>query len=231
MVQQLPSTGDGERPPPGAGCDTSELRIIHAIYREDFARAGELVRATPAADARRVRLIAGHLDALVEDLGVHHRLEDEHIWDRLEQRAPACRAHVGRMRDQHARIAELLERVREAVAAWRAAPSEPEALIDALERTRTVLIDHLGDEERDVVPVAARVMTQGEWDGIREAAMREGRPSTMMMIELDRVRRQFAAEGREAEFMEQLPQPVRLAFRLFGRRQADRRWRAIYGPR
>ncbi len=35
----------------------------------------------------------------------HHESEDELLWDKLEQRAPACALHVGQMRAHHAQVA------------------------------------------------------------------------------------------------------------------------------
>jgi hemerythrin-like domain-containing protein len=110
-------------------------------------------------------------------LHTHHESEDELLWDKLEQRAPACALHVAQMREHHAQVAELLEEASPLLARWRATadPAVGEQLADAYERMLDVLKVHLRREVVEVVPVVERVITDEEWTAMGEHSMGRSR--------------------------------------------------------
>ena len=102
MVTQLPSTGK-------PGCDTSDMNIIHGMFRSILNEAPKLVRSVAQSDTGHAAAVAGHLSDLISGLHNHHHGEDLLLWDELAARAPACAAHVDQMRAQHAAVSDDLD--------------------------------------------------------------------------------------------------------------------------
>lgn len=150
------------------GCDTSDMLTIHALFRRAFTDAPVLVRGVAEGDVTRARAVGDHVQEVAQALHHHHTGEDELLWDVLEQRAPACALHVGLMRAQHAETAAQLAALDEILPTWcasaRTSDAEPVAL--ALEAVRDTLLAHLGQEESAILPTAATVMSQKEWDAL-----------------------------------------------------------------
>ena len=85
MVTQLPSTGK-------PGCDTSDMNMIHGMFRSILNEAPKLVRSVAQSDTEHAAAVAGHLSDLISGLHNHHHGEDLLLWDELAARAPACAA-------------------------------------------------------------------------------------------------------------------------------------------
>lgn len=213
----LPSTGD--RPEP-AGCDTSDMLVIHGLLRSVYAEAPGLVKGVADGDADRAETVGKHLADIATALHNHHHAEDELLWDDLASRAPACGAHVGRMRAQHAAMGRHLEMLESALPAWRSTGAVADAapVLAALDGVLAALGEHLGDEERTILPVAATAFTQPEWDRLGEHG-RAAVPKDMMFIQLGYILDSLPEHEREKWKREFLPGPVRLLWSLLGRRQ------------
>jgi hypothetical protein len=81
----------------------------------------------------------------------------------------------------------------------------------ALDAVRTVLLDHLDDEEREVLPLAARHLTQAEWSELGEhglAAMERRELPLLFGAVLE-----DATPEEPAAMVRVLPVPVRLLLR------------------
>ncbi len=152
-------------------CNGDDMRILHNAFLWAYAEAPGLVRGAPGGDVARSEFLGQWLADLDATLHTHHESEDELLWGKLEQRAPACALHVGQMRAHHAQVAGLLEEASPLLARWRATadPAVGEQLADAYERMLEVLKVHLRREVVEVVPVAERVMSPGRVVG-------DGRP-------------------------------------------------------
>ena len=102
----------GETPPlvPGGPklCSGDDMRILHNAFLWGYEQAPGMVRGAPAGDTARSQFLGQWLVDLDATLHTHHESEDELLWDKLEQRAPACALHVGQMRAHHAQVAALL---------------------------------------------------------------------------------------------------------------------------
>ena len=195
--------------------------MIHTVLRGALADAVRLVRSAPAEDRERAGLLADYVLELGAVLHTHHHGEDELLWDRLETRAPTCGPHVAQMRAHHAHIAELLVEVEAMVPDWRATASsvDRDRVADGVQAVLIALEEHLGAEEADILPVAAATLTQKEFDELGEHG-RASIPRDRMMFQLGTI---LATSGVHAEqFWKELPPPVRLLYRLIGRRQYDR---------
>lgn len=220
--------GPDKRPDGTPACETGDLIIIHNLFRRLYAEAPQLVRAVPDGSAERTRVVADHVDDLSRALHIHHTGEDEVLWDRLEQRAPACALHVGQMREQHARIAELLDRLDGEVAAWRggATAANGEVVAATLDEIRGSLFSHLGQEEEDIAPVAAVTLTQEEWNLMGEHGMAQI-PKDKLLMQLGAILDGLDPEERK-HFLKNVPAPARLLWVLLGKRKYAQAQRQLY---
>ena len=231
MVRRLKSTGLEKRPR-GAderGCETEDLVIVHRTFRWMFRELPLLVAAVPDGDAERTKVVADHVSFVSSRLHGHHEAEDLVLWDRITDRAPACALHVDDMRRQHAEVAGLLGDLDPLVPAWRerADAATRDRIVAASEAVRDTLERHLGEEEAEIVPVAAVVLTQREWDGMGEHVQKEltlaSFPVTLG-LHLASV-----SERERTEWIdENLPAPFRLAWRLLWRRRYEAAMDRLY---
>ncbi|MBM7505870.1 hemerythrin domain-containing protein [Agromyces aurantiacus] len=227
----LPPSGDPHGAPgagasPGAGaaaagktCDARGMIEIHRMYRASFGEGPALVRGVAEGDAAHADLVGDHLSMLAVSLHAHHEFEDEHLWDTLEERAPACAGHVDRMKEQHAVMLVHLRALDAALPAWRASgrATDATAVLAALDGVNAALAVHLPDEEANIVPVIEAVITQKEAD----AASVHGRRATPKGKTWDQLGAILAAQpdGGDEWLRFHLPAPVRGVWRLVGRRR------------
>ncbi|GAA1574936.1 hypothetical protein GCM10009789_30490 [Kribbella sancticallisti] len=215
------STGGPRTAPPDSSPPrTEEMAVIHRIFRRGFPMVADLVRRTPPGDTARADVIAAHLDFLLNGLHHHHSGEDEHIWPRLLERAAPQAELIGRMEKQHEVLAERSARVRTALAAWRETPAGGEGLATALDEFTDALLEHLDDEEANVVPLIRAHITADEWRRLgQETFEKFTNPEKLIATgTLEDV-----ATPEEAEwFTGDLPLPIRVMWRLHGRRHYAR---------
>lgn len=221
MAMQLPSTGK-------PGCDTSDMNMIHGMFRRALEEGPGLVRAVPADDGERLAAVSSHVDDLIARLHGHHRGEDLLLWDQLAARAPACAKHVADMRTEHAAVAALLDALEPLVQTWRGSgkPEDGDKVATALEAVRTTLFAHLGEEEAVILPVASGAFTQQEWDKIGAHARAEI-PRDRMLIQLGYILSSMTPTAARAWAKKELPAPVRLLYRLVGKRQFEAQRKSI----
>lgn len=212
------------------GCDTSDMRLIHTLFRMVFGDAPKLVRSVAAGDVQRARIVGDHLIEICGGLHNHHHGEDTLLWDQLASRSPGCAVHVDLMKRQHAEIAKSVSSAEKATVAWQATASAEDAsvLLAALDDINRGLGIHLGDEEDQILPEAGRVLTQREWNRLGEHG-RSLIPRNRMFIQLGFILDTMPSDVAHAFLKESLPAPARLLFHLVGRRQYLAHRRAVYG--
>jgi hemerythrin-like domain-containing protein len=223
MVTQLPSTG-------APGCDTSDMVMIHGLFRLVFGDAPALVAKVEPGDAERAQIVGDHVLTIAGNLHDHHHGEDVMLWDQLEARNPACAKHVGQMRVHHAAMATELSTLTAAVNSWKADPSERlrAVVTSTLDAINALLLEHLGSEEKTILPVAATAFSQAEWDKLGE----HGRGSVrkdFRLIQLGFILESMPEAEREPWLKKNLPAPVRLIYRFIGRPQYMKYRAAVYG--
>lgn len=226
-----PTRTRGARPDVDApGCDTSDMLTIHALFRRAFTDLPGLVRGVDDGDVLRMRVVAAHTLEVAGALHHHHTGEDELLWERLEQRAPACALHVGRMRAQHATTADQLRALREAVPAWQATAgaAERDRVADQLDAVRDTLLTHLGDEESSILPTASTVMSQREWGALHEHGMASV-PRERLLLQLGWILDVVPAAERAGWLRTNLPLPARVMWHLVGRRRFAAHRARVYG--
>lgn len=225
-----PAAGEVRPPVPDGPslCNGTDMRVVHSAFLWGYEQAPALIRATRARDTQRSAFIGTWIGDLDETLHVHHHSEDELLWDRLEQRAPACALHVAQMRAHHAAVAELLEGVAPLRERWRASadPDEGVELAGAYEKLLDVLRVHLRREVVEIVPVAEKVITQKEWDQLAEHSMGVI-PKSRLMPQLGMLLANSSPADR-ADFSKAIPAPIKLLYRLVGRRQFERQYRQLF---
>lgn len=215
---------------PAPGCDTSEMLTIHRLMRRLFADAPGLVLGVADGNRPRASVIADHVEEIAAGLHLHHHTEDLLLWDVLEQRAPACALHIGKMRAQHAVVSRLLAELTERLPRWRetAGSSERDVVAAILEDVSDALEAHLGQEERDILPVAGESMSQAEWDQLGKHGMSQI-PKDRMLIQLGMMLQSMPAEERAGWLRAHVPPMGRLLYTLLGRRQFESHYRTVYG--
>ncbi|MBT2517642.1 hemerythrin domain-containing protein [Streptomyces sp. ISL-90] len=219
----LPSSGD--QPGQAAGttktCDASGMAEIHRMFRAGFGEGRALVAGVVEGDSAHADVVGDHLDMLSVGLHAHHEGEDANLWSALESRAPSCAGHVARMKEQHAVMLVHLNELDAALPAWRASGRSTDAadVLTALDGINDALAVHLPDEEQHIVPVMETVITQKEVDALSEHG-RKATPKGHMFQQLGAI---LAAQpdGGDEWQREHLPPPVRLIWRLVGKRRYE----------
>jgi len=206
---------------------TEEMAVIHRIFRRGFALTTDLVRRTPPGSRARSEPIAQHLDFLLKGLHNHHTGEDEHIWPRLLDRAAPHAELITRMERQHEVVAERSTRVHTLLETWRRTPADGEPLATALDGFTAALVEHLDDEEAHVVPLIRAHITADEWTHFGELTFEKFTNDEKLVATgtLEEV-----ATPEEAHwFMDPLPLPIKLMWRLVGRRKYARYMQRVQG--
>ncbi len=127
------------------------------------------MRRVDDGDVRRAATVAEHLRVVLQMLAHHHENEDELAFPPLAERTSGEEAALIQvMEDQHEVLERGLEQIRVTLPTWRtsADATSRDALASALEDLHVALGDHLDLEERSVLPMAERLLTDAEWDAI-----------------------------------------------------------------
>lgn len=151
----------------GACANVRDIYKVHATFRREFGLSPALVRGVASGDTERAQIIADHIKLLVVFLEEHHHSEDAVVWPRLLYRAPKDVNLVVRlMEGHHQSIDKLSTEIGAALAPWRAsaAPENGEALAGALDRLIAVLNEHMGLEEKVILPIVERHIFATEWE-------------------------------------------------------------------
>jgi len=199
---------------------TEEMAVVHRTFRHGFPMVAGLLRRTPPGATERAETIAAHVDFLLNGLHHHHSGEDENIWPLLLERAAPAADLVNRMESQHQAVAERSERVRTLLTGWRRNPVEGEAVATALEEFTDSLVEHLDDEEAHVVPLIRAHLTAEEWEGFGQATFEKFTNDEKLIA--TGVLKDVATPEEAEWFTGGLPLPIRLMWRLAGRRKYDR---------
>ena len=147
------------------GPDVHEMVVVHRAFRREFPAVADLIRRTPEGDTGRAKVVADHLRLGLAGLHMHHTGEDEILWPLLLERAAPSTGLVETMQAQHHGVETATAAITPALAAWEAAPTkaEGEQLARLIEQFTAALAEHLDLEEREILPLAARHLTVGEW--------------------------------------------------------------------
>lgn len=226
------ASNDPVAPEPRPRCDTTDMIHIHQMFRSTFGRFPELVAGIADGDVGRAAVVAAHISEIGAMLHHHHEVEDELLWDTLEQRAPACALHVAVMRSQHTDMGQLLDGLDAALPGWAhdARRDQREELVALLGQIRTALFAHLGQEEERILPVASSTMSAREWGQLGHRG-RAAVPRGRTFIQLGWIVDSLSESDRATWLRHNLPAPIRLIWRLHGSRRFNaHRDLVLHGP-
>jgi hemerythrin-like domain-containing protein len=203
---------------PDAPADVAFMRALHAALRRDLSRLREAAGQLEGAAGAPPTVLAGW-DAFQAELGNHHAAEDDDLWPllRRELSDPSELASVDAMVTEHQLLAPALAGVD---AALRGGGE----LTASVERLGNVLLGHLAHEERDVLPLIEKHLTQAQWRTVlhqeRSRRPARDRPEFLAWILDD------ASEQDAAAVLAEMPPPARLVYRrvLRPRYDAQHRW-------
>lgn len=101
---------------------------------------------------------------------LHHPKEEEYLHPRLRERVPACHEVLVELEVQHVREAQLVAAVDQALAAVRArSEGAPNALVPSVQALFKAVWEHIGFEERVILPMAAQHLNELDWQDVADA--------------------------------------------------------------
>jgi hemerythrin-like domain-containing protein len=202
---------------------TQEMIAVHRVFRRESALMPQLVRAVPDGNTSRATLIAEAFRDYQLGLHIHHTGEDTFVWPLLLARVDLDAEMVLRMEPEHEVLARSMEEVDRALPAWEAVPSAATAgpVLAALSTHRDVLHEHLADEETNILPLIEEHLTVAEWAKLGQHFAKTA-PANKRLLFLGALLEEVDP-AESAILLGALPPPVRLAWRLIGRRQYARR--------
>lgn len=212
------------------GCDTADMRMVHRVFRREFALLPAMVRAVRPGDTARSARVAEHAREHIDALEHHHHGEDELLWPPLAARAAFDPDVLDRMRAQHHDVAALLARATDLLTRWTqtAGADDREQLADVLAATSSALVAHLDEEEQHILPTVERHITSAEWAEVGKRGMASIPPKRRLVF-LAHILEDATPEERTTFLTTHVPPPVRLAYRLLGRRQHRRETTSLRG--
>lgn len=201
--------------------NTRDMLAIHQVFRDAFGCAPQLVGSVCGDRADRVESVAAYYSNVLALLRAHHEGEDELIWPKLLERAPAQAGLVDRMQIAHDALSVALADAQSRLVAWTASPDiDRGASLAASLATLGVLCSaHFDEEERLILPLAEEHCTVEEWAELPGHAMRSFAGDRLWLV-LGLVREQLPASalaGQEAN----MPPAVRAMWRGGGSEQFE----------
>jgi len=209
--------------------DVHDMVVVHRVFRREFTLLPQLVRGVAPGDTGRAALLTSHARLLLDGLHMHHTSEDALLWPKLLERCTPDAELVHRMEAQHERVEHYTEQLHAALARWEAEarPAVTEEVAATFDGLRDALFEHLAEEEQEILPLAARHITQAEWDSLGEHG-RETMTRQQLPLFFGAVTEEASPEERRA-MLAPLPAPIRLLARTLFAWQYRRYVRRVRG--
>lgn len=211
--------------------DTRDMIGLHQVFREALASAPVLVGGSSVGDTARAELVGTYYDNVLRLLHAHHEGEDELMTPRLLARCTSAEADdVRRIARMHDDVTQDLAAAEAAVAAWRlaASASDRDAAASRLAQLDTTLAEHLDEEERVVLPIAAQYLNVAEWGELPAHGMRTFTGDKLWLI-IGIVQQQMPHAAR-ANMEAHMPPPVASMWESSGRRLFSDFIAKLHGP-
>jgi hypothetical protein len=196
-----------------------------------YDEAPGLVRSAAAGDTARAAYVGEVLGNFDKILHIHHEGEDLLMYPQLEERAPACALHIGQMLEQHRQVTQRLEDVGPIRLRWMESADAEDGteLAGRYEDLSAVLNVHLRREVTELMPVVDRVMTEKEVKGVGQHGI-DKFDKKFLVSYLGMVLATNPPADRK-ELFKEIPPPVRLAYRLVGRRLYRKQYATLFPGR
>lgn len=219
--------------PPGPVLCTgsASMRRIHRFFLWAYGEAPGLVQSAGAGDTTRAAYVGEVLGNFDKVLHIHHEGEDLLMYPQLTERAPACALHVAQMLEHHRQVTQRLETIEPIRLHWMetADAATGAALAQRYLDLSAVLEVHLRREVTEVMPVVDRVLTEREAKAAGQHGIKQF-DKKFLVAYLGMVLASNPPGEREEMFKE-IPPPVRLAYRLVGRRMYRRQYATLFPGR
>lgn len=219
-----------------AYAETRNMVAVHIVFRREFGLLPEVVQSAAPGDEERAKVIADHIRLMSHTLDHHHHAEDEVLWPLLLARAPKEVDPVVHLAEgHHQRLGALLEDTEARLAAWAsgAAGDDRDALALALRKLDVVLFEHMGLEERLVLPVVERHIFTSEWEAMEQLSVGGIAPEDVPLIfgmALFESGEEFVPEPLRADILPVAPGVYAdYAERLYGTRTPPRSTDVVFG--
>ncbi|MEV6481584.1 nitroreductase/quinone reductase family protein [Streptomyces sp. NPDC051576] len=143
-LHSLAQGGPGQINAPSFG---EAIKAVHDAFRHELSLIrAELTTGTTTLGAQlRVNCLT-----FCQGLHNHHTGEDLALFPHISEQHPHSAPALARLREEHERIAELMDELREALTAEDA---DPGGVRDEVERLTTALEAHLTYEEEELIPL------------------------------------------------------------------------------
>lgn len=202
--------------------DTHDMVIVHRVFRREFRLLPDLIGRVTAGDTQRAALLGEHLTDVVFALHHHHEGEDDLLWPPLLATATLEKDLIHRMESQHAALSTALDQIDKLVPAWAATANQADrdALATAVKEAAAILEEHMGEEEQQILPLVREHLTTEQWNKLGERGAKSIDDKRKRLLFLGMILEECPPE-EEREFLQKMPAPVRVLWRLVGRRTYD----------
>ncbi|MGH7697184.1 MAG: hemerythrin domain-containing protein [Candidatus Dormibacteria bacterium] len=153
--------------------DTSDMFIPHGLFRTALASSDGVIAAVAAGDRQQSAVVGSYFDNLLRFLDAHHGGEDALLWPVLSRRCPEAAELLERMEGEHQAIDRARHTAGDHLQGWTqsADPEFGRDLAQSLRDLRRELEAHLGEEEREILPLASKNVSPEEWGALPGHAM------------------------------------------------------------
>ncbi|NEA30412.1 hemerythrin domain-containing protein [Streptomyces sp. SID13031] len=202
--------------------NTHEMVIIHRVFRREFRLLPDLIGHVAVGDTERAALVGEHLTDIVSSLHHHHEGEDDLLWPPLLKQATLEADLIHRMESQHASLSTALDQVDKLTPAWAATANQADrdALATAVRDAAVVLEEHMGEEEQEILPLVREHLTAEQWNKLGERGAKSIDDKRKRLLFLGMIL-EDCSPAEERDFLKRMPAPVRVLWRLIGRRSYD----------
>jgi len=154
-----------------------EHAALAAMLRSILLLIEQHRRQNTLPDFASLRAMLFYVDEFPEQR--HHRKESELLFPKLRARTPLARELLDRLDDDHSRGEHMIRALEHALLGFEML-GEPRRL--AFEQTAQRYVDfylaHMALEEREILPLAERVLTEQDWADLDEAFIANRDPLT-----------------------------------------------------
>ncbi len=187
--------------------DVNDMFAVHGVFRDTLGTAPELVGEVADGDAERVALIANYYENILSFLEAHHDGEEKLVFPLLRERCAGQDALVDHMKDQHEEALVLLGSARSSLAAWPGGDGAAQKTArDDLVALHAHLLEHLDEEETNVLPLAADNLSMEEWGQLPSHGMANFHGDKIWLI-LGLIRERMTDDQR-TQMLEHMPPPA-----------------------
>jgi hemerythrin-like domain-containing protein len=178
-----------------------EHRALAQVLNSMLQHLGAHGRAQTQPDFGALRAMLFYIDEFAEQR--HHRKESELLFVKLRARAPQARRLLDSLEEHHAKGERAIRELEHALIAYEVmGNSRGPAFEQAVQRYADFYRVHMATEEREVLPLADRSLTDDDWDELDIAfkanrdPLTSGDPEAEYIALLQRIRSMMPASNR-----------------------------------